>query len=86
MSTVQTQLYGCLQLFETVTNILSLLFEDTTLYVKINGRDFLSIPYYADKNAYKEEDQVVSTDGFFCRGGWIKDLKYVPGYRNNESE
>ena len=61
----------------------ALLFEDDVLHVKINGREFMDVPYQADKNAYNEEDQVVITDGFYCRGGLIKELRYRSGYNGD---
>ncbi|MBR6485317.1 MAG: leucine-rich repeat domain-containing protein, partial [Lachnospiraceae bacterium] len=57
-----------------------LLLDDSTLLVSVNGRKIMEVPYFADKNAYEEEDQVVTTSGFYCRGGWIKDLKYERGF------
>ena len=53
---------------------------DNSLHVKINGRELLDVPYYADKNAYEEGEQVVLTDGFFCRAGRITSLQYEPGF------
>ncbi|MCR5093251.1 MAG: hypothetical protein K6B72_04705 [Lachnospiraceae bacterium] len=61
-----------------------LYFDDTTLHVRINGRELVTIPYYADRNAYSEDDQVVLTDGFFCRGGWITELKYQSTRGNDD--
>ena len=57
-----------------------LYFDESTFKVNINGREMLTVPYTADKYASADEDQIVSTDGFFCRGGKITSLKFRNGF------
>ncbi|MBR5967015.1 MAG: hypothetical protein IK001_00310, partial [Lachnospiraceae bacterium] len=30
------------------------------------------------------DDQIVTTDGFFCRDGWIESLSYDKGFYNDD--
>ena len=56
----------------------SLSFDAGLLNVRVNGRDCGTVSYSADPNNY--EDRVVSTQGFYCRDGWIRDLRFEDGY------
>ena len=60
-----------------------LYFDDSIINVRINGRELQTVPYSADQNA-DEDDQVVSTEGFFCRDGWVTELKYSPGFNSDD--
>ena len=57
-------------------------FTDSVMSIYINDRLIKDIAYYADKDAYKEDEQVVKTDGFYCRDGIITTLSYSTGYRH----
>ena len=61
----------------------ALLFIDGVLSVKINQREILTVRYEADRNADPDE-RVVTTDGFFCRDGWIESLSYDTGFYNDD--
>ena len=56
---------------------------DGVLSVKINKRELLKVRYEADMNA-DLDDRVVTTDGFFCRDGWIEKLSYGTGFYNDD--
>lgn len=53
---------------------------EAVLRIEQNGRVVGSTTYRANGDDY--ENQTVNTDGFWCRGGWIRDLTYARGYRN----
>ena len=55
-----------------------LYFDDSALTVRINGRELLTTDYYADRNA-DNEDRIVSTNGFFCRDGQTKEIRFHTG-------
>ena len=61
----------------------ALYFDDSVISVRINDRELLTVNYEADRNAYYE-DRIVSTNGFFCRDGWIEKLSYDSGYDNDD--
>jgi hypothetical protein len=60
----------------------TILLDDEILHVSVNGRELMDVPYYADPNA-DGEDQVVETEGFFCRDGMIKNLKFEQGFNSD---
>ncbi|MBR1856635.1 MAG: leucine-rich repeat domain-containing protein, partial [Oribacterium sp.] len=60
-----------------------LLFDDDILSVKINGRELLTVNYEADMNA-DPEDRTITTNGFFCRDGWIESLSYDTGFYSDD--
>jgi hypothetical protein len=53
-------------------------FDSGILKVYVNERLLGEYDYTADRNS---QDQTVVTNGFFCRGGVIKELKFEQGYR-----
>ena len=58
-----------------------LYFDDSSVTVFINGREYQKAPYTADKNDY--ENQIVYTDGLFCRDGWVKELRFAEGFQRD---
>ena len=60
-----------------------LTFDGARILLAINGRPVGEIPYAADRNEY--ENRVVSTSGFYCCNGFIRDLHYRDGY-NRDSQ
>ncbi len=61
----------------------ALYFDDSVISVRINDRELLTVNYEADRNA-DYEDRIVTTNGFFCRDGWIEKLSYDSGYDNDD--
>ena len=57
---------------------MSLSFSAGRLSVSVNGRECGEVNYSADPNAH--EERIVSTEGFYCRDGVIRDLRYEEGY------
>jgi hypothetical protein len=58
-----------------------LYFDSSEVTVSINGREYQKAPYTADKNDY--ENQIVYTDGLFCRDGWVKELRFAEGFQRD---
>ena len=56
-------------------------FDGAHILLFVNGRPMGEFDYTADPNDY--EDKVVSTAGFYCRDGVIRELRYREGYNRD---
>ncbi len=56
-------------------------FDGAIIKLSINGRPAGEIAYSADPNEY--ENRVVSTSGFYCCDGVIKELRFRDGYNRD---
>ena len=59
----------------------ALKFDGVKIIVSVNGRQLNEYGYYADSN---DEEQIVHTNGLFCKEGWINELRYSKGYRSDD--